>query len=169
MYYVQRVKAEECTINYGLDFESGDELYMLCDLDHYRLQLIDLIKTKNKDWALIISNPCFEIWLYYGKIQERPDKNPNVFQCPTKENKISQAFKKYLGEQVEGGVDPRKAILDIGTAIVNAEQHYEEDSDQIPTLYSTSMFKLAQRLLEIIRPELDALSASSTAICRRPF
>ena len=92
----------------------------------------------------------FEIWLFYGK-EENP---PTDFPVPTDRLKISQAFKTYLGTKVKGGVNPKKALYDIKSAIGHAKKHYEEDNNGIPKLFSTNMFVLASQLLPLIDEEL---------------
>ena len=100
--------------------------------------------------GLIMSNPCFEIWLYYGK----EDEPPNDFVAPMDKLKISQAFKTYLGTKVKGGVNPKKALYDIKSAINHAKKHYEKDDKGIPKLFSTNMFVLVSELLPLIDEEL---------------
>lgn len=136
----------------------NDEIYLVCDVDDFADELLEILpKCKNSQFTLIISNSCFEVWLYYGKFEERPDLKHEKFNCPSNKSEISQAFKTYLGEQVKGGVNPKKALFDIEYACENAKKHYSEDENGIPLLYSTNMFLLAERLIELISPELKKL------------
>ena len=131
--------------------DAPDHFFIISDIDHFYNDLVRIQPQCSKEHiGLIMSNPCFEIWLYYGK-EEEP---PNDFVAPTEQLKISQAFKTYLGTKVKGGVNPKKALFDIKLAIEHAEEHYKEDDKGIPKLFSTNMFVLASQLLPLIDKEL---------------
>jgi hypothetical protein len=141
------------------DFE--DAIYLVADVDHFMNDLIKLKPLCKEDGLhLIISNPCLEIWLYYGKCAEIP----NDFIVSENKLKISSEFKEYLNKVFEksGGIDPRKAIFDIHTAIKNAKKNYSDDENGIPKLFSTNMFILAENLLPLIQTELLKLIGSET-------
>ncbi len=142
-------EAEACETNYGLDYNSGDELYLICDLDHYRIQLENLYKTKKSDWKLIISNPCIEIWFYYHYKNTRPDFPPYKNE---KDN--SKHMKQICNTVKNGGIDHSLLLrnIDINIPITNSKNVYEleEGSSCIPILGSTQMFHLIDRLRDII-------------------
>ena len=131
--------------------DAPDHFFIISDIDHFYNDLVRIQpQCVREDINLIMSNPCFEIWLYYGK-----EKNPpKDFVIPTEQLKISQAFKTYLGTKVRGGVNPKKALYDIKSAIDHAKKHYEKDDKDIPKLFSTNMFVLASQLLPLIDKEL---------------
>ena len=131
--------------------DTPDHFFIISDIDHFYNDLVRIQPLCSKEHInLIMSNPCFEIWLFYGK-EENP---PTDFPIPTDRLKISQAFKTYLGTKVKGGVNPKKALFDIKSAIDHAEKHYEKDDNGIPKLFSTNMFVLASQLLPLIDEEL---------------
>ena len=127
-----------------------DKYYLISDVDHFKNELIRIKpKCKKEDFILIISNSCFEIWLYYAYCVTIPN-----FPLPSDPLKISGKFKGWLPSVIPGGVKPKKAILNIYINIDNAKMNYSEDSDCIPVLFSTNMFLLAEELLPLIEPEL---------------
>lgn len=131
--------------------DTPDHFFIISDIDHFYNDLVRIQPQCSKEHiGLIMSNPCFEIWLYYGK-EEEP---PNDFVAPMDKLKISQAFKTYLGTKVKGGINPKKALYDIKSAIDHAKKHYEKDDKGIPKLFSTNMFVLASELLPLIDEEL---------------
>ena len=137
--------------HYKSSTDDPDDIFIVSDVDHFMGELLRIKPECEKlEISLIISNSCFEVWLYYGK---RKDK-PLDFKTPDDPLKTSQSFKKYLNEKIKGGVDPRKAIFDICENIQNAEANYEEDSKGIPILFSTNMFMLAKKILPFIEEEL---------------
>lgn len=127
-----------------------DSINVVTDVDHFYSQIIANLPECNKNnISLIISNPCFEIWLYYTYYQDTPD-----FKIPQNKKKISSEFKTYLGNKHRGGVDPRKAPLNIDQAINNSSTNYSIDTNGIPVLFSTQMHFLASKLYELTKEEI---------------
>jgi hypothetical protein len=130
--------------------DEPDKIYLISDVDHFMTELLRIKPTCDSEkFKLIISNSCFEVWLYYAY----HDVIPN-FPIPSDYLKISSKFKGWLPCVIRGGIKPEKAILDIYQNIENAKKNYMEDANGIPELFSTNMFELAQDLLPLIEPEL---------------
>ncbi len=139
--------------------EDEDVFYLLSDRDHYYPELCTISPICSAEsFNLIISNPCFEIWLYYGYFGVKPTQNGFT---NTNIHQISSEFKHYLhlktSELGMGGADPRKAIFKIKTAIENAEKNYFVDSNGIPEVYSTNMHLLAVELIKQIETDLEII------------
>lgn len=135
-----------------------DKIFIVSDVDHFYNDIVRISpECKKENISLIISNSCFEIWLYYGKF----DNKPIDFAIPDDSLKISKSFKTYLGGKVKGGVNPKSAIFDIFVAIQNAKNNYEEDKNDVPKLFSTNMFLLAEEILPLIDSELKKLIAEN--------
>lgn len=130
--------------------DEPDEIYLVSDVDLY-LEELQEIKPKCDDsgYGLIISNPCFEIWLYYAVCKNKP-----AFAPPAKTSKISGKFQGWVNHAIPGGVKPNKAIFQIQENIKNAKSNYDELEPGIPALLSTNMFLLAEKLILFIEPEL---------------
>jgi hypothetical protein len=134
--------------------DEPDKIFIVSDVDHFERELLKIKpECEQLNINLIISNPCFEVWLYYGKFGSKPAD----FNVPDDIRKISQSFKTYLNSKVKGGIDPRKAIFDISENIRNAKANYEESPNGIPKLFSTNMYLLAESLLPFIHDELQRL------------
>ena len=135
-----------------------DSIFIISDVDHFYNDLVRINpECKKENISLIVSNPCFEIWLYYGKF----DSKPEDFDIPKNPLKTSKLFKNYLGRKVKGGVNPTHAIFDITKAIQNAKKKIEKDDNNIPKLFSTDMFLLAEEILPLIDSELKKLNAEN--------
>lgn len=65
-------------------------------------------------------------------------------------------MKRFVHDKT-GGVNPTKAIYDIETNIRNARATYVADANGIPTLFSTNMFELAERIQPLLKDGLEAL------------
>ena len=130
-----------------------DKIYLISDVDHFMNELLRIKPQCQKEgFHLIISNSCFEVWLYYAY----RDVIPN-FSLPSDPLKISGKFKGWLHTVIPGGIKPQKAILSIYANIENAKKNYREDKNGIPLLFSTDMYLLAEDLLPLIEPELTNL------------
>jgi hypothetical protein len=130
-----------------------DQMYLLSDVDHFKSELLRIKpKCESVGFHLIISNSCFEVWLYYAY----HDVIPSI-TLPQDALKISGKFKGWLPSVIPGGVKPRKAILSIYQNIENAKKNYNIDENGIPLLFSTNMHLLAENLLPLIEPELTQM------------
>jgi hypothetical protein len=135
---------------FSKDADIIDSISLVTDVDHFYSQLERNQEVcRNNNLQLIISNPCFEIWLYYTHFNTKPD-----YVIPSEPLKISSGFKTYLNEKKPGGVDPRKAPLKIADAINNSKENYVEDEIGIPKIFSTQMHILAARIFELTKDDL---------------
>ncbi len=148
--------AKDKTLEYkeSANEENPDKYFLLTDVDHFEDYLPEMKQMCiENDIELIISNSCFEVWLYYAEKSDRCEE----FVVPENKLKISSAFKTWAGSKVKGGLNPKKAIYKIEDNIKHAEINYLEREDGIPTLFSTQMFRLAKEMLPYIKDGLAML------------
>lgn len=141
------------SIPYNL--EGIDKVFLLTDVDEFKAQLINIIHSKHKKqehW--IISNPCFEMWLYYCF---RNNPKEDLILDDLSEDKRSKQLKKRLGEIFSGGVDPRKIFTPkiLNTGIKNSRQHYTFDNNLIPELYATQMYEMAEYFIRTLEKKQE--------------
>lgn len=135
----------------GMSPDSPDAFFIIVDVDHFGESIqANRSKCKQEGIELIISNPCFEVWLYYSVHSDRFEN----FTIPQK--KLSETLKKFVHKSVDGGLDTRKAIFNIEQNIVNARNNYEEENG-FPTLFSTQMYRLSEQLLPYVKEGLELL------------
>lgn len=129
-----------------------DDYYLLSDVDHFRGPLLRIMPECEKEGArLVVSNPCFEVWLYYS---ERADKFDG-FEAPEEPLQISSAVKEFLDKQIAGGVNPKKAILKIAQNIANAKANYQQDASGLPALFATDMYRLAEDIQPYVEEGIE--------------
>lgn len=133
-----------------------DTLYLLSDVDEFKDELMkekaDTYIYSQIQW--IISNPAFEIWLYYHYYTK---PYPMLEEGKSKSiTELSQWLKQKLSKIHKGGINPINAFEHIRIAIQNSQNSYEEESS-FPSLYSTQMHLLAQRIVDAMGDELDNL------------
>ncbi len=149
MFELAEYKKARYTTSLNRDAEP-DKIYLISDVDHFMNELLKIKpKCESEGFNLIISNSCFEVWLYYAYHDSIPG-----FQLPLDPLKISSKFKGWLPSVIRGGIKTTKAILNIYINIDNAKINYKEDENGIPVLFSTNMYLLAEDLLPLIEPEL---------------
>lgn len=133
--------------------ENTDHYFLLTDVDHFEQFLPKMRQECNaSNIELIISNSCFEVWLYYAEKSDRPMD----FIIPQNKLEISSAFKTWANTQIKGGLKPTKALLNIKQNIANAKNSYAEENG-FPTLFSTQMFRLAEQMLPFVNDGLEQL------------
>ncbi len=133
--------------------ELPDDYYVVTDVDLFMPHIITFKpRLEAQGIKMMVSNPCFEVWLYYSKRTDRLEG----FVAPKNPDAISSEVKKFVHEKT-GGVNPTKALYDIETNIRNARATYAVDGHGIPTLFSTNMFELAERIQPLLKNGLEAL------------
>lgn len=133
--------------------ENTDHYFLITDVDHFELFLPAMQQECNaSNIELIISNSCFEVWLYYAEKSNRPLD----FVIPQNKLEISSSFKTWANAQIKGGLKPTKAIFNIVRNIANAKNNYVEENG-FPTLFSTQMFRLAEQMLPFVNDGLEQL------------
>ena len=131
--------------------EKIDEVFLLTDVDNFYDQLQDILSSKAMDdsgrW--IISNPCFEIWLYYC-YKNDPDGDLACVRSfsPVELNK---KLKYRCNEIVKGGLNGIRAFGYMNNGIKNSKEHYAADNNGIPVLFATQMHEMAQCIIDKLK------------------
>lgn len=138
-----------------------DKVFLFTDVDHYEKELREILSSPSlgsEQW--IISNPDFEIWIYYCFRNKPEDDLKGLVSLP--QSKRSSQMKHLNGtfnmngaSGKAGGLDPRKAFDHIREGIEHSKDHYEEDKYHIPCLFSTQMHLFAEEVLEKADKEFD--------------
>lgn len=126
-----------------------DSIYVVIDVDDLYEQ-IKAEKGKSDMATWIISNPCFEIWLYYT-YYDSPQQDLALELLDI--SKRSKVLKARLNDLHKGGIGCRDAFRGIQNACANSMKNYEEDAYGMPMLYSTKMHVLALDIYNIIESE----------------
>lgn len=136
----------------GYDVNIGDRICIITDVDCFKSDIIDVQPLcDSEDISLIISNPCFEVWLYYSYFDNMPTFTP------VREESQSSEFKHFLNSVKSGGIGATKAIYEIETAIINSKKNYSE-TDSFPDFLTTQMHILSEKMLPLVKDGLLNLS-----------
>lgn len=100
-----------------------------------------------------LSNPCFEMWLYYSYCEEDPEEKLSTLSS-LNEVKRPKHLKGLCSQLLLGGMDPRKAFKLINNALSRAKQYDKGiDEDGIPCLFTTQMVEVAEQICKYIAPK----------------
>ncbi len=126
--------------------DDGDfELWFVIDVDRWGGQIHELQKeVAQKEWNVVISNPCFEVWLNDHFENSTPPEN-NIEQCKN--------WKIHVHERY-GGFDHTQHQTYLKRAIKNSENNYSENG-YMPDAGKTQIFRLGLRLFELTKLELE--------------
>ena len=127
------------------DVVEEDEVWFVIDTDAWQEEIPELkaAVAKHKNWFVAQSNPSFEVWLYYH------------FEAQIPEEEIEN-WKDFLNDKIKGGFDNRKHPVYLERAATNAESNYSH-TDNIPDPVTTEVFRLAQKILPLVKDRLDDL------------
>ena len=97
---------------------------------------------------MAISNPCFEVWLYYHLFSEKPH-----FENLEK----SKAWKPFLNQKISGGFNPNRHTALIEQAATNSSSVLKRDSEGILSAACSDVHLLAEKILEMgnVRQKLN--------------
>jgi hypothetical protein len=144
---------EDFKPKYELSIEYKDEVWFVIDTDNWnegnKIEQLRVFCEQNnndlKQWFLVQSNPCFELWQFYHFSEVKPIDN-EVQKCTS--------FKEFVNTKIKGGFDNRSMPIELERAIENSMKNFEVENNQ-PKLYSTELHNLGLIILPFIKVQLD--------------
>ncbi|MEY8246451.1 MULTISPECIES: RloB family protein [Bacteroidales] len=141
--------------NNSFKIEEGDILYLLQDVDEFADEIKGYLSNIDTQLPLqwIVSNPSFEIWLFYHYYD-----SPDVLKdgVTMSEHDRSNWLKEYLNTVVSGGIKTTQALYTAEVAIINSRKNYIENN-RFPALYSTQMHVVVESILSIMGNEFPEM------------
>ena len=122
--------------------DEGDyELWFILDNDRWNNQIHSLNEECNtiSQWQIALSNPCFEVWLYYHFSSKQPTSS-KLFHCKTWKNSVNNI--------VSGGFNSNHHPTNISDAINNSKTNYSEKG-YIPDIGCTQIYIIAEKIYKI--------------------
>lgn len=142
----------------AIPMEGDDTIYLLQDIDLFEADIRELNKKGmpvGAEW--VISNPAFEIWLFYHYFDSPKGRIDELDSLSVGQR--SQRLKQLLDEVKPGGINPMQAFYEMKTAIENSKINWRENKG-LPALYSTQMHVLASEILRLLGEDnFDKLKA----------
>ncbi|MBC7554629.1 MAG: RloB domain-containing protein [Taibaiella sp.] len=120
-----------------------DQLWFVMDIDQWETaqlrEIYDYCQDK-PNWNLVLSNPCFEVWLYFHK-KAAIVKSASI-TCNDFKNEIS-TFEK-------GGYRPHTFIKEIENANRHAKKADSDKNHFLPKYKETKVYQLGEALVSTI-------------------
>lgn len=141
--------------------EAGDRLFLLQDVDEFEEEIRGIwehTQLRNVQW--VISNPCFEMWLYYH-YKDTPHPMLDAMEKMDVKGR-SKWLKTELNKIIPGGVQTTKILENVRRAIENSRANYAE-TNQLPTLYATQMDRVGTFVLDAMKEDFDRMFAEKRA------
>ncbi|MBO4994414.1 MAG: RloB domain-containing protein [Muribaculaceae bacterium] len=134
--------------NISYHIEKGDIIYLIQDVDEFGLELTKQLKSDYDKSSIhwIISNPAFEIWLFYHYNDDTSLLKEGLSKS---ERDRSNWLKEYLNEIIPGGIKTTQAFHSVDIAIKNSRNNYIE-KDGIPDVFSTQMHIVAEKIISML-------------------
>lgn len=120
----------------------GDFLFIVSDVDRWEPKSLQEIDSFCKDLSnhfFIISNPCFEVWLYYHLGDPRLEL---LNTC--------KDWKALLHKKTETGFQIEKFAMNISKAILKAKKDDQNPDHYLPTKNHSKVYKVVETILSKI-------------------
>lgn len=126
---------------------NNDQLWIVLDKDRWSRKSIESILQTSRSkpsWNIAISNPCFEVWLYFHFLRTLP-AIAGISGC--------RGWKALIPEINPGGFDCSRHPALIEIAAENAKENFSV-TGYLPDPGSTQLFSLAEEILPLIKKAL---------------
>lgn len=132
------VRAEAAIADLKSFTPGSDYVWYICDIDRHRKTLTNLISEEEAkpNRFVLISNPCFEVWLWHHYITESNE---------TELASITD-WKSHLHTTVRGGYKLEVAIQNLELAINNAKNRYKSNG-HFPEVGCSSVYMALEKIL----------------------
>ena len=137
-FFLERL--HEYNIREGIEHE--DLIWFITDVDKWERSEIDSLQAvclDNPNYNLAISNPCFEVWLYFHY------SNPETLKTKTPKH-----LKTKLGTIVQGGYNKKTFCLRIDVAAKSAKKSDKHPKHYFPVEMNTKVYNLAEEMLKFL-------------------
>lgn len=135
-----------------------DDLWFVMDIDRWDVkQLFEIAEycKSYPNWNIVLSNPCFEVWLYLHK--------KNDFEKSS--SKTCSDLKSELSQLAKGGYNPITFLSNIEKAITNAKSIDTNKEHFMPNMMETKVYLLGEAILNIVsKSELKTFIDSTLPI-----
>jgi RloB-like protein len=120
--------------------QENDPVWFVCDVDRWAQQIHELQADcrKNNTWNLVVSNPCFEVWLHYhsGPV------SVEISHC--------HELKRQLPQTNLGEFRPDLYAKHMEQAVLMAEQAHTNLDSHFPSPMQTTVYRLAKEILNLL-------------------
>lgn len=138
------------------DLKDEDDLWFVIDKDRWtdsQIRELALFCQDFPNWHLVISNPCFEVWLYFHK--KIDIKSSKSVSC--------NDFKREISAFEKGGYNALKFIPLFQDAILNARANDSDVNHFMPKVKETKVYLLGETIVNEV-PNTDIIEFINVTI-----
>lgn len=120
-----------------------DELWFVLDKDRWSdVQIREIFEfcEQRPNWNIVVSNPCFEVWLYFHK---KIDINVS-------KSRLCNDFKQEISTFNRGGYHPLRYIGEISVATENVRLADNDTRHFMPDHKRTKVYKLIESMMSFV-------------------
>ena len=134
------------------NFIEGDEVWIVLDTDKDKVdsraeQILTVRKecSDSKNWFVVQSNPCFEVWLYYHLNDLKLAADTIDETCKSWKNHVNNL----------GGFDSRRHPIYLERAILNAETNCNISDNKELDLGTTEVYLLGKSIFTLVENKIN--------------
>lgn len=124
-------------------YSRQDEGWLVIDRDaHLEAELVTVHRdAREAGFKIAMSNPCFELWLYFHLRDPRPFNDRHDCQ-----RRLAEVLPDYSPDS-KGKYDARKLLVGLNQAIRRAKNTDTDSQDTWPRHQATRVYQLIERIL----------------------
>ena len=125
-----------------VDLHDEDSVWLVMDVDRWGGKALNEVHdecSRRQNWHIVLSNPCFEVWLLY-----HTSACLDNLQIAT-----GNDCKEALGAQTPQGYDPKRYIVLMKEAAMNARAA-DKSNGWFPDTGGTKMYELVDALMKFV-------------------
>lgn len=122
---------------------SDDDLWFVMDIDRWteqQLREVEAYCSQFPNWHIVLSNPCFEVWLYFH----------NKADISVSKSVTCNDFKTEISTHEKGGYNPLIFLSNLSNAINNAKNADSDINHFIPKPKESKVYQLGEAILNVI-------------------
>jgi hypothetical protein len=122
---------------------SDDDLWFVMDVDRWseqQLREVEAYCNQFPNWHIVLSNPCFEVWLYFH----------HKTNITASKSTTCNDFKGEIASHEKGGYNPLVFLSHLSTAIDNAKAADSDVNHFIPKPKESKVYQLGNAILTVI-------------------
>lgn len=119
-----------------------DMLWFVMDIDRWESEILHFIAKECKEkenWHIVLSNPCFEIWLFM-----------HIDDISNSTSATCKDLKQELHDKIEGGYKVEVFVEKIDDAIKRAKATDSDIKSFLPKPMETKLYQLAEAIQEFL-------------------
>lgn len=139
-YVLDRAASYEEEAGLINDKDWGDKLFLVLDVDRWEYEHLREVSEhckEREDWEVVISNPCFEVWLH---LHMKSFESDEKIAC--------QKLKTLLDGLTPGGYNIEHYLEKVKDAVSRAREIDKDPQHFYPDIMTTKVYQMVEQILK---------------------